>query len=54
MPAGDVEALAAAVHELLSDPAALEQARAGARRARAELTWDAAARAHLGVYEEIA
>ena len=52
--AGDVEALAAAVHELLSDRDALEQARAGARRARAELTWDAAARAHLAIYEELA
>jgi len=54
VPAGDVDALAAAVHELLSDRDALEQARAGARRARAELTWDAAARAHLAIYEELA
>jgi glycosyltransferase involved in cell wall biosynthesis len=53
VPAGDVEALAAAVHELLGDPAALEEARAGARRAREELTWDAAALAHLAIYEEI-
>jgi len=53
VPAGDVDALAAAVHELLGDPAALEDARAGARRAREELTWDAAARAHLAIYEEI-
>ncbi|HVA29999.1 MAG TPA: glycosyltransferase family 4 protein [Gaiellaceae bacterium] len=53
VPAGDVEALAAAVHELLTDPAALDEARAGARRAREELTWDAAARAHLAIYEEI-
>ena len=52
--AGDVEGLAAAIHELLSDGAALEDARAGARRAREELTWDAAARAHLSLYEEIA
>jgi glycosyltransferase involved in cell wall biosynthesis len=51
---GDVDALAAAVHELLSDPAALEDARAGARRARDELTWQAAARAHLAIYDEIA
>ncbi len=51
--AGDVAGLAAAVYELLSDPAALERARAGARRARAELTWDAAAQAHLALYEEI-
>jgi len=54
VPAGDVEALAAAVQELLSDPDALERARAGARRARDELTWDAAAEAHLRIYEEIA
>ncbi len=53
VPAGDVVGLAAAVHELLSDSSALEQARAGARRARDELTWDAAARAHLDLYEEI-
>jgi glycosyltransferase involved in cell wall biosynthesis len=51
--AGDVAGLAAAVHELLSDPAALEQARAGARQARETLTWDAAAAAHLALYEEI-
>lgn len=54
VPPGDVEALAAALRELLSDREALEQARAGARRAREELTWDAAARAHLELYEEIA
>ena len=54
VPAGDVDALAAAVRELLADPDALERARAGARRAREELTWDAAAAAHLEVYEEIA
>jgi glycosyltransferase involved in cell wall biosynthesis len=53
VPPGDVDALADAVRELLSDPAALEEARAGARRARDELTWDASARAHLGLYEEI-
>jgi glycosyltransferase involved in cell wall biosynthesis len=53
VPAGDVEALAAAVHELLSDGEALARARAGALRAREELTWDAAAAAHLAVYEEI-
>ena len=54
VPAGDVEALAAAVAELLGDRDALEEARAGARRARAELTWDAAAATHLAVYGEIA
>ena len=51
--AGDVTGLAAAVYELLSDPGALEEARSGARRAREELTWDAAAQAHLALYEEI-
>jgi glycosyltransferase involved in cell wall biosynthesis len=51
---GDVAGLATAVHELLSDSAALERARAGAMRAREELTWDASARAHLELYEEIA
>ena len=52
--AGDVAGLAAAVHELLTDSHALERARAGAHRAREELTWDAAAEAHLALYEEIA
>ena len=33
--------------------AALDEARAGARRARAELTWEAAARAHLDLYREL-
>jgi glycosyltransferase involved in cell wall biosynthesis len=54
VPAGDTEALAAAVHTLLSDGEALERARAGAHRARESLTWDASARAHLDLYEEIA
>jgi len=51
VPAGDVEALAEAIAELLADPS---EARAGAERARAELTWDASARAHLDLYREIA
>jgi glycosyltransferase involved in cell wall biosynthesis len=54
VPAGDVEALAAAVRTLLSDGEALERARAGARRARESLTWDASARAHVDLYEELA
>jgi glycosyltransferase involved in cell wall biosynthesis len=54
VPAGDVEALADAVRELLSDRGALKTARAGAQRARETLTWDASARAHLDLYEEIA
>jgi glycosyltransferase involved in cell wall biosynthesis len=54
VPAGDVEALADAVRTLLSDGDALERARSGARRARESLTWDASARAHVDLYEEIA
>jgi len=53
VPAGDVEALTAAADELLGDREALEQARAGAQRAREELTWDAAAAAHLELYREL-
>jgi glycosyltransferase involved in cell wall biosynthesis len=53
VPAGDVGALEAAVRELLDDPEALERARDGARRARSELTWDAAAAAHLELYREL-
>jgi glycosyltransferase involved in cell wall biosynthesis len=45
--------LTAAVRELLDDPHALEQARGGAERARRELTWKAAARAHLDLYNEL-
>jgi glycosyltransferase involved in cell wall biosynthesis len=52
-PAGDVDALTDAARELLDDPESLARARAGAERARDELTWDAAARAHLELYEEI-
>jgi glycosyltransferase involved in cell wall biosynthesis len=52
--AGDVDALTNAVRELLDDTDALEAARAGARRAREVLTWDAAAAAHRAVYEELA
>lgn len=48
---GDVEGLAAAIADVLHDP---EPFRAGAQRAREELTWDASARAHLALYEEIA
>jgi glycosyltransferase involved in cell wall biosynthesis len=50
---GDVAGLTAAVEELLGDPLALEQARAGARHARAELTWQASAEAHLQLYREL-
>ncbi len=54
VPAGDLDALTAAVDELLSDPQALATARAGAALARAELTWDAAAARHLALYRELA
>jgi glycosyltransferase involved in cell wall biosynthesis len=54
VPAGDVDALTAAVDELLGNAGVLERARAGARRARDELTWDRAAAAHLSIYGEIA
>jgi glycosyltransferase involved in cell wall biosynthesis len=53
VPAGDVAALTEAARELLDDPSALERARAGAERARHELTWDAAAQAHLELYREL-
>ena len=49
----DIEGLAAAVRGLLDDPVVLERARAGARQAAAELTWDAAAAAHLALYREL-
>ncbi len=51
--ADDVDGLAGAIRELLGDPAALAAARAGALRARDELTWDAAAAAHLDLYREL-
>jgi len=53
VPPDDVDALTAAVSELLHDPSALAEARAGALRARNELTWDAAAAAHLDLYREL-
>jgi glycosyltransferase involved in cell wall biosynthesis len=53
VPAGDVEALTMAVRSLLGDPSALAAARAGAERARAELTWESAARSHLELYREL-
>jgi glycosyltransferase involved in cell wall biosynthesis len=50
---GDVDGLRAALRELLDDPDTLAAAREGAKRARDELTWDAAASAHLSLYEEL-
>lgn len=49
----DVDGLADAIRDLLHDPEALEEARAGAHRARDELTWDAAAASHLDLYREV-
>jgi glycosyltransferase involved in cell wall biosynthesis len=54
VPPGDVDAMAAALRRLLEDGGALAAARNGAEKARAELTWDASAAAHLEVYREIA
>ena len=54
VPAGDVDALTEAVSSLLDDADALAAARAGAERARAELTWDASAAQHLELYRELA
>jgi glycosyltransferase involved in cell wall biosynthesis len=51
--AGDVDALTAAVEDLLGDAEALAAARAGADRARCALTWDAAAAQHLALYREL-
>ncbi|MGL6279038.1 MAG: glycosyltransferase family 4 protein [Gaiella sp.] len=53
VPSGDVAALSDAVARLLGDREALAGARAGAARARAALTWDASAAAHLALYEEL-
>lgn len=53
-PPDDLAALTEGVRRLLSDPDELEHARAGARRAAAELTWDASAAAHVSLYERLA
>jgi glycosyltransferase involved in cell wall biosynthesis len=50
---GDVDALEAAVRELLDDKSALASAREGARRARETLTWERSAEAHLALYREL-
>jgi glycosyltransferase involved in cell wall biosynthesis len=50
---GDVGGMALALEQLLADPEALAAARKGAEDARAELTWAAAARAHLELYREL-
>jgi glycosyltransferase involved in cell wall biosynthesis len=54
VPAGDIDALTAAVADLLGNSEQLAAARAGAERARDELTWDRAAADHLALYRELA
>jgi glycosyltransferase involved in cell wall biosynthesis len=53
VPPEDVDALAAACAELLSDERALRAAFEGTLAARAALTWDEAAREHELVYEAL-
>jgi len=53
VPPGDVDAFAAAIRDLLDSPGALDAAREGARRARAALTWEDAAAAHLALYQQL-
>jgi glycosyltransferase involved in cell wall biosynthesis len=54
VPAGDLDALTDAARELLAGSKALAEARAGAEKARAELTWERAAEAHVELYRKIA
>jgi glycosyltransferase involved in cell wall biosynthesis len=53
VPGGEVDALAETIGRLLGDANALTEARSGALQARDELTWDAAAAAHLDLYRQI-
>lgn len=53
VPPGDVDALTEGIATLLGDAPTLATARAGAARARDELTWDVAARSHLRLYETL-
>jgi glycosyltransferase involved in cell wall biosynthesis len=54
VPAGDPEALAAALNELLADPAARERLSAAAREAAAgPYSWDAVAAQTLALYREL-
>ena len=50
---GDVGGMALALQSLLDDADALAAARRGAEAARAELTWEASAAAHLDLYREL-
>jgi glycosyltransferase involved in cell wall biosynthesis len=54
VPPEDFEALAAACVRLLGDDARREDAVRGAERARETLTWDASARLHEALYQELA
>jgi glycosyltransferase involved in cell wall biosynthesis len=53
VPPGDVAGMSAALTRLLGDSEALASARAGAERARDDLTWDASAATHLDLYREL-
>jgi glycosyltransferase involved in cell wall biosynthesis len=53
VPPDDVDGLTEALRELLDDEQALAEARRGTLRAREELTWAAAAAAHLDLYREV-
>jgi glycosyltransferase involved in cell wall biosynthesis len=53
VPADDRDAMAAAVTRLLADAEAIDEARAGARRAAAELSWESAAALHLQMYKKL-
>jgi glycosyltransferase involved in cell wall biosynthesis len=53
VPPDDPAALAAAIRELLDDPAALEEAFRGTERAREALSWDTIAAAHEQLYTDL-
>ena len=53
VPREDAAALAAAIRELLDDPAALERAFRGTEAARRGLSWDAIAETHERLYSDL-
>jgi len=53
VPPGDEAALGAACARLLADGAVLTRAYEGAARAASTLTWEASAREHERVYDEV-
>jgi glycosyltransferase involved in cell wall biosynthesis len=53
VPAEDPDALAAACVRMLVDERAREKAFDGTKRARRELSWDAAAEAHERLYADV-